>query len=167
MTGNISHNLLQLWFQRYSYDLQIFFCRKIGEPDAPDLVQEVYLRAMTYPTRSTIIKPRAFLFRIAANLVVDHVRKQSYRQYDNYEEIEDRTITSMLGPEDTLYGRERLNKFRDALAQLPNDQRQAFLLNRFDGLSHSEIAQFMGISDKTVQRYVAKAFDHCLNCLDF
>jgi len=91
-----------------------------------------------------------FLFRIATNLVVDHVRKQSHRQHDNYEDIEDRTITSMLGPKDRLHGTERLKKFRDALAQLPADHRQAFLLNRFDGLSHMEIAQFMGISDKTV-----------------
>lgn len=167
MTEKISHNILQAWFQRYSAELEIFFCRKIGEPDAPDLVQEVYLRAMTYPTSAAIIKPRAFLFRIAANLVVDHVRKQSYRQYDNYEEIEDRTITSLLGPEDTVYGRERLMKFRDALAQLPADHRQAFLLNRFEGLSHTEIAQSMGISDKTVKRYVTKAFEHCLSCLEF
>jgi RNA polymerase sigma factor (sigma-70 family) len=166
MTGKISHNILQAWFQHYSADLQTFFCRKVGEPDAPDLVQEVYLRAMTYPSSAAIIQPRAFLFRTAANLVVDHVRKQSYRQYDNYEEIEDRTIISILGPEDTLHGREQLQKFRDALAQLPAEHRQAFLLNRFDGLSHTEIAQFMGISDKTVKRYVSKAFEHCLSCLE-
>lgn len=167
MSGKISPNILQLWFQRYSYDLQTFFCQKIGEPDAPDLVQEVYLRAMTYPQSTAILKPRAFLFRIAANLVVDHVRKQHYRQYDNYEDIEDRTITSLLGPEDSVCGKERLKQFRDILAQLPAPQRQAFLLNRFDGLSHAEIAQFMGISDKTVQRYVAKAFEHCLNQLEW
>jgi len=167
MTEKISRNILQGWFQHYSSDLLVFFCRKVGEPDADDLVQEVYLRALTYPLSATIIKPRAFLFRIATNLVVDHVRKQSYRRHDNYEEIEYRTITSLLGPEDSLCGTERLKKFRDALAQLPADHRQAFLLSRFDGLSHMEIAQFMGISDKTVQRYIAKAFDHCLSCLEF
>lgn len=167
MTEKISHNILQIWFQHYSCDLLTFFCRKIGEPDADDLVQEVYLRAMTYPLTSHIIKPRAFLFRIAANLVVDHVRKQRHRQHENYEDIEDRTITSLLGPEDSVCGAERLEKFKNALAELPKDQRQAFLLNRFEGLSHKEIAQSMGISDKTVQRYIAKAFDHCLNHIEF
>jgi RNA polymerase sigma factor (sigma-70 family) len=166
MTEHISRNILQIWFQHYSSDLLTFFCRKVGEPDADDLVQEVYLRALTYPSAAAIIKPKAFLFRIATNLVVDHVRKQSHRQHDNYEEIEDRTITSLLGPEDSLRGSERLEKFRDALAQLPADHRQAFLLNRFDGLSHAEIAEFMGISDKTVQRYIAKAFEHCLSCIE-
>ncbi|MDD2864402.1 MAG: RNA polymerase sigma factor [Methylococcales bacterium] len=167
MPEKISCNILQVWFQHYSSDLLVFFCRKVGESDADDLVQEVYLRALTYPLSSAILKPRAFLFRIATNLVVDHVRKQSYRQHDNYEEIECRTITTMLGPEDSVCGAQRLKKFRDALAQLPADHRQAFLLNRFDGLSHVEIAQFMGISDKTVQRYIAKAFDHCLSYLEF
>ncbi|EIC31404.1 RNA polymerase sigma factor [Methylomicrobium album] len=166
MTEKISHNMLQAWFHRYSSDLEIFFCRKIGESDAPDLVQEVYLRAITYSSSAAIIQPRAFLFKIAANLVVDHVRKQSYRQCDNYEEIEEETITSILGPEDALCGKERLRKFRDALAQLPADHRQAFLLNRFEGLSHMEIAQFMGVSDKTVKRYITKAFDHCLSSLE-
>lgn len=167
MTEKISLTLLQGWFQNYSSDLLVFFRRKVGESDADDLVQEVYLRALTYPMPSAIIKPRAFLFRVATNLVIDHVRKKSYRQHDNYEEIEGSIITSMLGPEDSLRGKDRLKKFRDALAQLPADHRQAFLLNRFDGLSHMEIAQLMGISDKTVQRYIAKAFDHCLSCIEY
>lgn len=167
VTKTIEHQILQTWFQRYSDDIFVFFCRKVGESDASDLVQEVYLRALTYPMVATIVKPRAFLFRIAANLVVDHVRKQQHRQYENYEDIEERTLVSLLGPDDTVCGAERLEKFRDALAELPAEQRQAFLLNRFEGLSHVEIAQFMGISDKSVHRYVAKAFEHCLSRLDF
>jgi len=167
MTEQIFRNILQVWFQHYSSDLLTFFCRKVGEPDADDLVQEVYLRALTSPSSAAVIKPKAFLYKIATNLVVDYVRKQSHRQHDNYEEIEDRTITSLLGPEDSVHGSERLKKFREALAQLPADHRRAFLLNRFEGLSHAEIAEFMGLSDKTVQRYIAKAFEHCLSCIEY
>ncbi|OAI13980.1 RNA polymerase subunit sigma-24 [Methylomonas koyamae] len=166
MTDKMDHNLLQGWFLSYSQDIKSFFHRKVGESDAADLMQDVYLRALNCGTLATVVEPRAYLFRIAANLVVDHVRKQSIRQHDDYEAFGEQVSSRSPGPVEALSGEERLNRFRAALAELPAEQRQAFLLSRYEGMSHGEIARFMGLSDKTVQRYVAKAFDYCLNKLE-
>ncbi|MDD5033985.1 MAG: sigma-70 family RNA polymerase sigma factor [Methylococcaceae bacterium] len=157
---------LHHWFLHYADELLGFFRRKLGEPDAPDMVQEVYLRVLSRPTAAEIREPRAFLFRIAANLAVDHVRKQSYRQFETDEGMEEWAASPAPGPEQEANDDQRAKSLCLALAELPPPCRHAFLLNRFDGLSHGEIAARMGVSVKTVQRYIAKAFEHCMDRLD-
>lgn len=166
MSQSIHHPAISQWFASYADDLLGFFRYKIGEPDAPDLVQDVYLRALTYPAAGEVREPRAFLFRIAANLVVDHHRRSSFRHCESDEGLEETVGSSAPGPEQAASDSERVDRFYRALNELPAPCRHAFVLNRFDGLTHGEIAVRLGVSEKTVQRYVARAFEHCTERLD-
>lgn len=157
---------LRDWFDYYGGELHRFLCRKVGTRDAPDLVQDVYLRVLTYSAVDSIREPKSFLFRIAANLAVDHLRKRANRIIWDSEALNEGDHVEPSGPYEMLNSVERMQGFSAALDQLPPEYRHAFLLNRFDGLSHAEIARCMGVSPKTVQRYIAKAFEHCLGALE-
>lgn len=165
MTETLPETSIQDWFSRYADDLLGFLRRKVGDFDAPDLVQDVFLRMLSYPSAS-IREPRAFLFRAAANLVVDHLRKESHRDHEDIADVSEELAASAPTPEDTAIGAERMERFRAALAELPPVSRHAFVLNRFDGMTHSEIAELLGISPKTVQRHIERALDHCLSRLE-
>ncbi|MBK6675318.1 MAG: sigma-70 family RNA polymerase sigma factor [Proteobacteria bacterium] len=56
---------------------------------------------------------------------------------------------------------QRLQCVWQALQVLPAPVRQAFLLNRLEGLSQREIAQRLGLSEKTVERHVLRALEAC------
>lgn len=165
MTNPLSETTIHHWFFRHADDLLGFLRRKVGDSDAPDLVQDVFLRMLSYPSAS-IREPRAFLFRAAANLVVDHLRKETYRSHEDIDDISEHLATSAPNAEEIAIGTERLERARAALAELPPLCRHAFLLNRFDGLTHAEIAERLGLSPKTVQRHIQKALDHCLHRLE-
>jgi len=166
VTHVLSETTVHHWFFRYADDLLGFLRRKVGESDAPDLAQEVYLRMLSYPTAAAVREPRAFLFRAAANLVVDHLRKETHRSHEDIDDVAEHLAAPAPNPEETALGAERLERFRAALAELPPLCRHAFVLNRFDGLTHTEIAEHLGLSPKTVQRHIQKALEHCLAHLE-
>ena len=70
-------------FQQHAPELSGFFHRRLGSPDqAADLCQEVYLRLRRLERAGDVAAlrdPRAFLFRIARNLLIDHLRQQRAR----------------------------------------------------------------------------------------
>lgn len=57
----------------------------------------------------------------------------------------------------------RVDQLAAALEELPAACREAFLLNRLDGLTHVEIARRFGVCAKSVQRYIERALRHCLD----
>jgi RNA polymerase sigma-70 factor (ECF subfamily) len=59
-----------------------------------------------------------------------------------------------------------LNSVAAALQELPAQCREAFLLNRLEGLTHSEIAERLGVSTKTVQRHIERALRRCVQVLE-
>jgi RNA polymerase sigma-70 factor (ECF subfamily) len=149
-------------FHQCRPELQAYISRRLGRQETDDIVQETYLRLLQYPASDTIQNLRAFLFKTASHLVVDRVRQQRTRSEDLQEEANlDALSSPMPTPDVVTDGALELGRFWDAVAELPVLCRHAFLLNRMDGLTHAEIAQRLGISKKTVERYILKAFDHC------
>jgi RNA polymerase sigma-70 factor (ECF subfamily) len=59
-----------------------------------------------------------------------------------------------------------LERLSVALEQLPEQCRRAFLLNRLDGLTHTQIATQLGVSTKTVQRHIERALRVCVEVLE-
>ncbi len=71
-----------------------------------------------------------------------------------------------VDPQRQVETRDQLDHLVAALEQLPPACREAFLMNRIDGLTHAQIAAKLGISTKSVQRYIERALRHCLQELD-
>jgi RNA polymerase sigma-70 factor (ECF subfamily) len=68
--------------------------------------------------------------------------------------------------ETRLDSESRFERISAELDELPELCRHALLLNKLDGLTHAEIASRLGLSKKTVQRYILKALEHCADRLD-
>ena len=70
-------------FQQHAPEIAGYFHRRVGSPElAADLCQEVYLRLRRLERAdggAPLQNPRAFLFRIARNLLIDHLRQQHAR----------------------------------------------------------------------------------------
>ena len=144
-----------------------FIARFIGRPAAAeDLTQEVFLRI--YRNRSRYAPQarfRTWMFTIARNLSLNEIRR-SARSEDliRRAEPDDGTNTTsnpqsgdVPGPEAELLLQERREKLHQAIAALPENQRTAILLRRFEGFSYAEIASVLGVSQKAVKSLLSRA----------
>ncbi|MGZ5007122.1 MAG: RNA polymerase sigma factor [Methylobacter sp.] len=158
-----NHDLFNNLFRHHSKELLTFAGWRVGDFAAEDLVQESYLRLLQHPEPASIINPRAYLYKVAANLGFDHHRKDSVRNKQiEADTIEpDELVSPLPGPETVMEGELLLRNCLAALRTLPEVYRHVFLLNRIDGLTHLEIAEALQLPKRTVERYCAKALAHC------
>jgi RNA polymerase sigma-70 factor (ECF subfamily) len=148
-------------YQAHAHELHGFARRRVGRQEAEDVVQDAYLHLLQRGAIGALEHPRAYLFRIAANLAVDAARKTKTRSRYAADEIEFLGLaTSAASPEATVEGAMELRQFQASLNELPPLCREAFLLNRIDELTHAEIARQLGVSVRTVDRHMAKAMSH-------
>jgi len=130
--------------------------RFIGSRETADeIVQEAFLR--TYEQGNAVQTPRAFLFSTARNLASNAKRDQRTARTDSVGEIDDsRVLQEYSSAEEQAIADERTQLVKDTIARLPPKCRAAFTLRIFHGCSYKEIADRLGISTKTVEKYVAR-----------
>ncbi|MBW2368918.1 MAG: RNA polymerase sigma factor [Deltaproteobacteria bacterium] len=135
--------------------LNRYLSRRLNsKEDVEDMAQEVYLRFVQH-YRPRKKSPLGFLYKIASNLIKDHFRRQSARFADahvNYEDVE--LASPMASPEEILRSRQGIEAFNKVLETLNPTMRRVFLLHRFCGLTHEEIAYEMEISKNVVHNHI-------------
>ncbi len=147
----------------HSGELNAFARQRVGGEEAADVVQDTYLRVLQYAGQSALENPRAYLYRVAANVATDRgvAQKKSNERFEH--EVDPDSLDSAApGPEATLDSRQRLQHCLAALDELPAVYRHVFLLHRIDGLTQGEIADALGIPKRTVERYIAKTLEYCI-----
>lgn len=155
-------------FMRYGKQLHRFLTGRIHAHEIDDIAQKTYLQLLQHPNPGEINNPQAYLFRTASNLALDSQRRNRTRVRHLDAEIDtDEVCSSQPGVETVIDSGLRFDHFVAALEELPEPCRHAFILNRLDGLGHAEIAERLGISKKTVQRYILKALAHCQQRLEY
>lgn len=129
-----------------------------------DLVQETFLKGFSAELRMQINEPKAFLFKIAKNIVLTEVRKDARSPHGYMKNIDD--VSQILDEnqattEEWLDGRKKLILFSKAVAQLPPRCREAFIMKRIDNLQYKQIANRMGISISAVEKHVTTGLLKC------
>ena len=127
--------------------------------DARDLAQESFVRAFqnlkSFRLESSFY---TWLYRIAMNTAIDHLRRQKQRAAEAYDEgIATKEVGGVMStgahndsPGRSLERKRLHEKLLAALETLPEDQRQAIVLREIDGLSYREIAEILDIPEGTV-----------------
>lgn len=158
--------LLQV-FQLHERDLRAFMAARLRCPvTAQDLAQELFLKVSALERqgaagcaqgRAEVSNARAYLFRMAANLVIDHQRGEQRRGGLLAEIGSLLSSGSGPSPERQVMAQEELRDLIAVVEALPAQTRRVFKRNRFDGLTQREIAAELGISQTAVEKHVRKA----------
>jgi RNA polymerase sigma-70 factor (ECF subfamily) len=154
-------------FMEIRAELVRFLTRRNGKAAAEDVVQETWLKLHERGDTESWHEPRAVLYTTAANLGTDVQRREARaeRLFVRDGELPE-AISPGADPESQAQTESELNSVAAALQELPAQCLEAFLLNRVEGLTHSEIAQRLGVSTKTVQRHIERALRRCVQVLE-
>lgn len=133
-----------------------------ARPDIDDLVQESFIRLGRYSAADRSRHPRALLLRIARNLTVDAHRKAQVRSIGQHRSIDDDLRASGMACQPEQHAQLDLKR---VVLELPQPLRDVFLLARFSPMTHTEIANHLGVSIKTVEWRLAKGAAICLERL--
>jgi RNA polymerase sigma-70 factor (ECF subfamily) len=124
--------------------------------EASDIVHEAFARLLGSTSLERLRKPEAFLNRIVRNLLIDRSRRVANRALH----VPIDADTDLAVPPDQADGIEleqMRDRYREAVAALPERMREVFLLHRVQDLSYKEIAARLGISVRTVEWHIAQA----------
>jgi RNA polymerase sigma factor (sigma-70 family) len=147
-------------FRLHNDALLRFVSAKLGSvQEAKEVAQEAYVRLLGLEHREAISYLRAFLFKTASNLAVDRLRARRSTPVIVTDAKEDLLISD-LSPERQVAGEQMVGVLNQALSELPCKCRQVLLLHRFEGMSRAEIAQRMGLGERMVRLYMARALEH-------
>ncbi len=137
-----------------------------GSDQIEDLTQEVFMRVFRNAHR---YRPRAkfgtWLYRITANLAFNVLRGRKRIKFSQLETSEDsegyvaRNISDSSAPmpNEGLDGSEMRQKVIDALDTLPEDQKVAIILNKYERKTHGEIAEILNRSPMAVKSLLSRA----------
>ena len=121
---------------------------------AEDLAQDTFIKL--WDNRNKIVKStiKSYLYAIARNLTINHLKRDKLK-YTFVSQQEKNPFSE--SPEYVLLEKEFRKKLENALAKLPDGNREVFLMNRIEGLKYTEIAERIGLSVKAVEKRMSKA----------
>jgi RNA polymerase sigma-70 factor (ECF subfamily) len=154
---------LRAWHAAHSAWLHGFLCRalRLQPSDADDVVQDTWLRVIR-TSFAEVEHPRAFLSRVALNLLRDRHRRETVRAAHL------RLVASADHARvdtDVLTEQECALELERAILDLPDTIRDVFVLSRFRHMTNRDIATHLGISIKTVEWRIGKAIELCASRL--
>jgi len=155
-------NDLQALYLEHGPEIRRYLARRISCADtAQELVHEIFLRLLRMRQVEPIDDPRAYLYRIAANLVADHFRRENGQRRADGADLLDGIADTAPGQERTVLARDEVRRLERAIDEMPPRRREIFLLHKFEGLSYGEIAERLGIAKNTVMVQMMRALAHC------
>lgn len=145
--------------------------KKLGDSHAArDIAQDAYLRVWRFAHEAKIEDPRALIFKAAANLAANEFKARrriraaradapASKRPDPAESV----ATEAPSPERAECARQDLEECRKVIAALPDRARRAFVMSRFEELTYREIADRLGVSESSVEKYIILALKNLRN----
>ncbi|MGB6386778.1 MAG: RNA polymerase sigma factor [Terriglobales bacterium] len=156
--------------QKYRRPMVGFMYRLCHNPStAEELAQEVFLRV--YRSRTTYepsAKFTTWLYRIATNLAVNHARDTRHERVENtvrLDEPDQETGTTpdladeSLTAEEQILKRERLAAIRSKVNALPERQREAVIMHKYQQMDYREIAGVLKLSESATKSLLFRAYE--------
>jgi RNA polymerase sigma-70 factor (ECF subfamily) len=157
----------EILLRRYRLPLVSFFCRMVRDQGlAEDLAQEVFLRVYTSRER---YQPEArfttWLYRIATNLALNAIRDRKDTVSDNADHdseggpVMERFVDPHPSVEQRILKAERERAIRQAVEALPQNQRTAVILHKYQEVDYRQIAGILNVSESAVKSLLFRAYE--------
>jgi len=145
--------------ERWQQPMLAFLERMTGDrEEARDLGQEAFYRVFVQASR---YRPtgqfRSWLFSVAGNLARSRLRRQKVLRWIRFDARRHDQPSPQANAHEHLERAQRQDQVRRALARLPDRQRQAVLLQRFERMSYQEVAAAMGVTVPAVESLLQRA----------
>ncbi len=159
--------LIAVYLERRPDLMRFFTLRLRSATAAEDLVQEIFVRLAAADAPAEIQNPAAYLYRLGSNLMLDRLRgeRRTGRREAAWLEVQ----TSRLGGEEVsaepsaeaaVAARQRLMLLSEALLDLSPQTQRVFRMHKFEGMSHPQVAQALGVSRSAVEKHMMAALKH-------
>lgn len=150
------NGIVEAYSERLYWHVRRFLC---SHEDTNDLLQDIYIKIWTaLPTFRGDSQLFTWLYRIATNEVLNHLRKQKFKamlSLDSATEI----LRKKIDDDPHFNGNELQRELHKAIQKLPEKQRTVFIMRYFDELKYDEISE---ITDTTVGALKA-SYHHAYN----
>jgi len=153
---------VKAWFVREVLPLEavlIQFLSRSGRSraDVEDLRQDVYMRVCASAFKEIPSPTRPLVFTVARNLLIDRARREQVIPIEAVENLDALNVAIDAPSADrVVVAREELRTLRDALERLPDRVRAAITMHKIDGLTVREIAERIGVTERTIERYLSE-----------
>jgi RNA polymerase sigma factor (sigma-70 family) len=167
---------LVLWFESeilvHGRGLTAYIRRFIQPWDASgsevlDILQEVYVKvwAEAASMRNNCRSPKAYVYEVARNLLIDRKRRISVLRVHHYEDPELlNPPVDHITPERTASDQEQLEQLKKCFDKLSDRRREAVWLRRVEGRSQKDTATRMGITEGTLEQTFSSAMIRLTDC---
>lgn len=165
---------LEIAYGVHRADLMRLLMARTGDrTEAEDLLQELWLKVQQQPG-GPVENGRAYLFRMAQNLLIDRLRERQRRMERERRWSDEATDFARAGiepadrrktAEDLILDREEIATLTSAITNLPEGARRVFELHKLQGMSHGEVAAHLGISKSGVEKHMAVAMKYLRRAL--
>lgn len=157
----ISEAAFQAFYQETARPLWAFICRMCSKPElADDLLQETYLRFLrASDLKADAALRKAYLYKIATNLMTDHWRSSAREQRwvvtsHSDEDFHEEAVTNLKDAAETVIVRRDLSR---VFQQLKPMERSLLWLAYVEGSEHREIAAALGLKQKSIRVLLFRA----------
>jgi RNA polymerase sigma-70 factor (ECF subfamily) len=168
----------ELLMRRYERPLYNFILRSVHRRErADELLQDVFMKVVQ---RSSEFKGNSkfstWLYTIARNLCIDDSRKMVFRRHKSLDapsrpdeegpSLLDRTAASEPGVDRQTIAKDLQLRIQTAVEDLPEEQREVFLMRQMQGLAFKEIADVIGVPENTVKSRMRYALERLQRALE-
>ncbi len=165
---------------RYQRPLYNFILRSVRRTDrADELLQDVFMKVVQ---RSQDFKGNSkfstWLYTIARNLCIDHSRKMVFRRHksldaptrsdggDEGPTLLDRQASDGPATDRAVIAESLRGRIADAVEELPEEQKEVFLMRHVQGMAFKEIAAVVGVPENTVKSRMRYALERLQRALE-
>lgn len=142
-------------FDIHAETLRNFMYYRCGDMyQAEDLTQDAFIKLWNNCKKVLYEKAKGFLYAVAKNKFLNEVAHK--RVVLEYTKLPQQNA-DLESPEYQMEGTEFMQRLEQAINQLPEGQREVFLLNRVDNKTYAEIASMLGVSQTAVEKKMQKA----------
>lgn len=125
---------------------------------AEEIVSDVYVKIWNNRTQlESILNLKSYLFICVRNGCLSYLRKVKNEKIISIDSVSEFQFVQVEGPENDLIEKEKIEQIYAAIETLPCKCKMAFTLAKISGLKYKEIAEVLGITEKTVNNHLVLA----------